>query len=540
MTYALRNNPRSTIPGSVEINVLRTLPVLPLVLLFSAFALRIMFITTESLWRDEIDVIRFSFAPMSELMVNLTRNGFNGPLYLLLMRLWFYLSGVSDFSLRYFSLVFGVLECLLVYSLTKQLIDRHAAILALWMSIVSPVLIWYSGEGKMYTLQPSLLLLAIYALRKAVDTHNSKRWWVVFVSAVSLGYYVHLLTPLFIAVAAVFYLIWFPHSRQHLRGAAIAFGLCTVPYIPLAIWQLPTLIAGSVTGHDYYTLDVMLLKLLYNWSVGVGDTFIGRIPDSFPLLGVLAFGGVAMVGLFAGIIRRPNTRAGNYASHKTAFSVRSTVVGLFAWAIVPVVCISIISTRAPVFEPRYLLWCAPAILILIGHGLSVLRRSLPMVTVLLVVVLTAISAVGAISQVVNPIRPDMRGMTSYVASAMKPRDLFVFQIPYTKYAFEYYMPMSLSQSPLESGMLAEDGLRTVDGFRERIIDAPYTNAGATPDDVTAALLPLATKGSRIWLIESEVSLWDTRSMVRFWFDEHMRKAQQSDLHGVSATLYETP
>ncbi len=515
------------------------IPVMPVILIFAAFALRIAFLNGESLWRDEVDVIRMASAPIADLLGNLSRNGLNGPLYLLLMRAWLWLAGANDFSLRFFSLIFGVIETALIYTLSKRLINRQTAIVALWLAVISPVLIWYSGEGKMYSLQPMLLVLAIYALRKAIDGKGA-RWWVVFVAAVSLAYYVHLLSPLFMRVAVIFCFVWYSRARIHWRGALIAFGACTLPYIPLAIWQLPTLIAGSATGHDFYTLDVMMVKLLYNWSVGVSDTFLPNIPASFPLLGILTSAGIALIGFFGAIIRRRAVQAPAQAQPTPELSERQTAIGLLGWALVPAVLTQLISTRAPVFEPRYLLWCAPALIILVARGIAGLRRALPMVTVVLFTMVSGISLIGFASQVVYPIRPDVRAMSQYVASAMEPGDLFVFQIPYTRYAFEYYLPFFKPLAPLEGGPLAPDGLRTIDGLRDRLIEAPFTNGGATPDDVTAALKPLTERAPHIWLIESESTMWDGRGMVRAWFDTHMTVASRRELHGVVATQYQLP
>ena len=84
------------------------------------------------------------------------------------MRLWLSLGGVNDFTLRYFSLLCGVGLVAVVFVLARRLFGMRAAFVAAWLTAVSPVHIWYSGEGKMYTLQPLLLLLALYALRRGI------------------------------------------------------------------------------------------------------------------------------------------------------------------------------------------------------------------------------------------------------------------------------------------------------------------------------------------------------------------------------------
>jgi len=73
-----------------------------LLLLLFAFALRF---NAESLWRDEVDSIRFALQPVELLLARFTEMGFNSPFYHALLKGWFALAGVHDFTLRYFSLI---------------------------------------------------------------------------------------------------------------------------------------------------------------------------------------------------------------------------------------------------------------------------------------------------------------------------------------------------------------------------------------------------------------------------------------------------
>lgn len=513
------------------------IPVVQIVIVFAAFSLRLSNIGGESLWRDEVDTIRFALAPISELFNNLARTGFNGPLYLLIVRIWLSIAGTNDFTLRYLSVVFGLIELAIIYAIAARLFDRATALLALWFAALSPILIWYSGEGKMYTLQPMLLLLALYALRRAVDNHHAA-WWIVVSVAVSLGYYVHILTPLFLSVAILSYFIWFPLARSHWRGALISLAVCTLPYIPLAIWQLPTLLNGNPTGHDSYTLDAITGTLLYNWSLGLSDTLTSGAPRLFVLLGLLVSAGAATFGFVIAVIRSQSIRRSN-SMKVTPVSLRRTAWAVLVWLCVPVILVYIVSIRAPVFEPRYLLWCAPAFIIFMAHGVMAIRRALPMVAGFLLVIVSGISIIGMVSQNVNPIRPDMRSAARFVASSMQAGDLFVFQMPYTRYSFEYYASNGAPSSALEPSELSTDGLQILSGMRERLIEAPFTNNGASSDFAAWVLQPLTNRTSRLWLIESESEMWDERGLVREWFDKYLNVATRGKFHGVTATLYET-
>ncbi|HEY3291523.1 MAG TPA: glycosyltransferase family 39 protein, partial [Anaerolineae bacterium] len=247
MNQASKQNKRTYGPTVKQRRADLTLWTVTIIIVFAAFCLRLGNINGEGLWRDEVDTIRFAFAPITELVKNLTSTGFNGPLYLLIVRIWLSIVGTNDFTLRFLSVIFGMAELVLVYVLAARLFDRATALAALSFAALSPILIWYSGEGKMYTLQPMLLLLALYALRRALVGHQ-RGWWIVVSVAISLGYYVHVLSPLFLGVAVLACFLWFPAARLHWRGALISLAICVLPYVPLAIWQLPTLLSGNATG----------------------------------------------------------------------------------------------------------------------------------------------------------------------------------------------------------------------------------------------------------------------------------------------------
>ncbi|MCL5998363.1 MAG: glycosyltransferase family 39 protein [Chloroflexi bacterium] len=545
---------------------------IPHTLALLAFLLRALNITGESLWRDEIDTVRFSFTALSEMLGNLARNGFNGPLYHLLMRAWLSLAGVNDFALRYFSLLCGVAEIVLVFALARRLFGRRTALLATWFAAIAPVLIWYSGEGKMYTLQPALIVLALYALRRAVESRpwrlkiaalrtgrywrfsapisnlqSLNPWWAVFIVAVSLGYYVHLLTPLFLAVAAAFFLLWWLQSRYHIKGALLAVVLCTLPYVPMAVWQLPTFLAGTNTGHTFYPLSVTLFSLLYNWSLGLSEQLPPGAPAGYTWLAILAFAGIAVIGLAGSAVTlgapansTPHSRQNAVVTkeHIAPMHAFSSAVGVFMWLMLPMCLVFVISTRAPVFEPRYVLWSAPALYILMGAGLAWLLTHVSAFARVLFVLVSMVSLWGTAAQMLYPIRPDVSGAARYVAAHMQPDDLFMFQIPYTRYGFEYYLPMYAPALPVDPEPRPDDGLRTLQGLRERIVDAPYTNHGATTDDVNSQLLPMMFRQQRIWLVEVEASMWDERDLVRAWYDENMQQVERRELRGVTVTLYE--
>ena len=490
-------------------------------LLLVAYALRILNLTGESLWRDEVDIVRFATLPLSNLVQNFPRAGFNGPLYLLLMRGWFDLVGISDFSLRYFSLVFSVLLIALVYVLARRLFGVSAARLSTLFMVVSPVHIWYAGEGKMYTLQPALLILALYALVRALAQTNrspdftqtpskhTSLWWITLLLSASMAFYVHLLSPIVILVLAVWVGLNWSLARQSLRPLLITLGLLTGPYVPLLIWQWPTLLKGGSSGHAFVPLDTLLNALLYDWSIGFGS--------GAPLFFMLQPEQVRWVtaGLFLAL-------AGLGAALRLSSAPRA--IGMtVSWLFLPALAVFAISLRVPVFQPRYLLWCAPALYVLMGnlaatpHPARWFMRAAMALSI-------AVAVLGVAAQISTPIRPDIRGASAFIASHAQPGDVLIFQIPYGRYGVEYYLQHSAFSLQLSGLGIAE---------------APYTNYGMSQAELANELWRGIGPAQRIWLVETEAEMWDEQGLVRAWFDQTLPLVQKMDFRGVRLSLHQT-
>ena len=218
----------------------RALRLLPYALLLIAFALRIQSLVFQSLWRDEVDAIRFALAPLPDVIKTFSQPGFNGPFYFLMLRGWIGVAGQSEFSIRFLSLVFGVIGIALIYAVGTRLFSRPIGWVAALLLTVSGYHVWYSQEAKMYTLITALALAAIYCLRLGLEDGRT-RFWIGLVVCTSLAVYAHILAALIIPVELLLTLLWWPRdaavSRRRLMPALISFALLTVPYIPLAQWR---------------------------------------------------------------------------------------------------------------------------------------------------------------------------------------------------------------------------------------------------------------------------------------------------------------
>ncbi len=516
-------------------------------LALAAFAVRAVSLDAQSLWRDEVDALRFATVPWAEMLANFTRPGWNGPLYFLLLRGWVALAGTSEYALRFFSLVFSVLAVPLVYALGRRLFDRPTGLIAAFLVTTSPYLAWYGQEVKMYTLVVALAVLAVYSLRRAVESGRGY-WWAALVVAASLAFYLHILAALLVPVLTLLYVAWWPRARRHWRGALFSLACLTLPYLPLARWQVPLVFQARETGFGHYTLSDMVLILLNGWSTGI--TGWGGFWSAVLMAGLVVWGVVSP--LTSPLRPSPSTRL---RGEGEGWGVR--IGGLLAWLLFPLLAVWLVSRWQPLFTDRYLVWSAPAFYLLLAVGLVVLWRYggwRRWVVAALVVAILVSNTANLGLQAARPIKSDFRAAATYVANYRPPEPspsvvpqsipvatgrlryflplvmagysafdgLIIFQIPYARYSFDYYFPTE--------GYPWAEGLFT----NWRRPDGTYPVSEA---DVARQMQAITAGYDTVWLLATETAMWDERGLVKAWLDTNMRLEAEAHFAHVDVYRY---
>lgn len=508
------------------------------------FFVRAVSLDAQSLWRDEVDALRFATAPAAEMLSNFTRPGWNGPLYYVLLRGWIALAGASEYALRFFSLLFGIACIPLAYVLGRRLFGSPVGIFSAVLVTTSPYLVWYSQEVKMYTLVMALALLAIYSLRRAVEG-GGWLWWAIQIVATTLAFYSHILAALLIPVQGLLYAVWWPQSRKRWRGALVSAACLTLPYLPLAVWQAPLALQARETGFYSYSLTEMVVILLNGWSTGIlGDAS----PWMAALMGVLAVGGLLSSDAFASLFS-------DSADEETLRTSLRDYLVLLLWLSVPLLSIWLISLRQPLFTDRYLIWSAPAFYLLVALALASFATTEHWARWVVVPLLGAIlisNGVNLWEQATTPIKADFRAAAAYVAnyadgttaegpdrsetesehsvylptvgaSPSRFDELIIFQIPYGRYTFDYYFPVE--EYP------RADGLYT----NHRTVTGDY----AMSQEQAAQQMRAMTRGrDAAWLVASEVSMWDERRLVQQWLDQHGQRVTEAHFNRVDVYRYQ--
>jgi 4-amino-4-deoxy-L-arabinose transferase-like glycosyltransferase len=482
-----------------------------------AFALRLTGLERQGLWRDEIDAIRFAGQPLDDLIRTFASPGENGPLYYLVLRPWLYLAGDSAFALRFFSAAWGVLAVALIYRLARRLAPGllAAAPLAALLAAISPYLVWYGQEGKMYALVVGLALLSMERYLAALEQGGAGRW-LVYVLVTSAAFYSHLIAALLVPVQV---LVFFLRPREQ-RAArwkpwALSLAALTLPYLPLLAWQLPLLLRPAETGYAFVPLPQMLYSLLTTYSLGIvwqGATWA-----------VVPFVALATAAVLAW--RERPLPVANLGL-------------LLCWLLLPILGFFAVTLVRPLFTARYLIFVLPAYLLLLALGLVALWRRSRLLGGLSLILVLLLAGRGLWLQATTPLKADFRGATAYLAERLSAEDLILFQIPYGRYSFDYYYQHRTVPPPVDLGFRIYLPAVAGGGQAYRWAEGLYTNGGMDPAAVNAQMADLVAGSDVVWLVATEVAMWDERGLVQAWLEAHALATERAEFERVTVVRYE--
>ena len=511
-----------------------------LLLILGAFAWRVDGLTNQSLWRDEVDAIYFALRNLPDTLAMFGAMAQNGALYFLSLRGWFYVAGASEFALRYISVLAGVAAIPLTWQVARRLLAvTRSATSTLTMSAVTPLIaalllavnpyqLWYGQEGKMYTLMTALTLLAHWCWLTGIS-RGGWRLWLVYLCTVSLCLYIHLLSIIIIPVHLVWFLLAWPQSRRHWRGYGLALAGLTLPYLPFVWWQWAMLTSPQkLTGFTFTPLSEMVYTLLMNHSYGLLPP-----PPIFRLLPIFFLGAVGLL-MGAGTLAE-SAKAASAQESMTSVRAWRRYLLLVSWLLLPIATIYALSLRQPVYTDRYIIWIAPAAMILLALGVQTLyqnsgRLATPLIAILLLYTLGLWLQMGW-RQKQETIKYDLRSAITYVAERRTPETLLILQIPHLEFSYRYYTSDDLP------GLFERS-----DAHLGRWVGGLWTNGGL-PDEQAQAqaaqeMQQLTAGVTELWVLSSEVEMWDARHLMDAWLTQHGQLLEAAEFHGVHARHYQ--
>lgn len=445
-----------------------------------AALLRFYQIGTESVWIDEMLSLRDAEA--FEWTIPYRR-----PLYYAILQFWMRL-GQSDAWLRTLSVLFGTASIFLTYRLGKLLISQSVGYTAAFLMAIAPIFIHHSQEIRMYSLIPCLSLAGTLALVRLMQQPNYKQWgwWLLMRSGLILS------NPNnFLILMADAALTGWKFRRQ--RRWLIVFG---VGFAVLGLLLAPILFSLTVGGgiDDFveeqsvddesisllHTASILTQLTMYwplryllessksamdNWSA-VTQLVQSHLPILL-LCGVatLMIWGLLFVGI-AAIVRHPT----------------GSLVWLATWAGLPSLFMFIVSClHVVVWSPRYLMFVAPYLLLLVAMGFMVMWHWRRPVAIAIAIIYLFVTSSSLRDYYTTLYRNDWRGAAAYIEQNEQAGDVIdYYSIPAlaNQSFFRYY------NGPIPAHLI--ERVDTKDGFSQidpQSIQASLQESQAPPDTV---------------------------------------------------------
>lgn len=470
-----------------------------LLLIALAFLLRVYALGRQDLWGDEAVSARVLSRTAAQIL-NGQVDPFHPPLYFLLLRLWTQLAGRTEFAIRYLSLLGMMIGVAGIGRAAYEAHGRKTAALALALAAMSPFLIYYAQEARMYgvamAFNAGALWAAIAALRLA-GRQGFWRAWIAF-AALALGaLYAHYLSFLHLLGIAIALLIaWRTKPRMILSaaGTAITMGLM---YLPWAWIQMNRTRSEFPYRPEVWTLAELgrvVRDTLQAFSVGQ------TLDAEWRWLGVGLMTAVAGAGWIWAIRSR---RAERWMAGVIVVSVLAA-----GWAF---------SAFLFAFEPRYLMMGLPAYLLLVAMGLYWLSHRQPAATVVILAAAIATASVANYTYYTSYSKGNYGKLMRTIAARARPRDIILLNNPLQQAIFEYYQPTGIDYYYLQ---------------RETVLDLRCLDAELTR---------LTNGREQVWLVMfGNPAEYDPQFRVENWLATHGAKSYYQGFGDSTLAMYVMP
>ena len=492
-----------------------------LALILLATALRLYRLAAQDIWGDEAFSIYLSWQPLATVIAGGADT--HPPLYPVLLFAWLRVAGESAFATRALSAFIGVLAVPLVFVFARRLTARpRVAWLAAILTTVSPLLIYYSQETRMYELVAVLSLASAYCLTSAMSLRGAvgakaeiatkqsptssgrllrfarNDIWGYLLSTL-LAMYTHYSAFFFWVAENIFVALRCRNNFSALKRWTILQIILIVAYIPWIIVQTSFLRGKASARFDEWSwrgIEMIFGKTLLAFSAGLTLDF------PLPQMVAIAFLVFAALGILV---------AARDASRRLWFAP--------LYFLAPVVIAFAINPIMPFFFERYVLVALPGFYVTVALGLDYFARRAPFSALAITIALVIASAYSLGNFYFNDAyAKGMYGqMMAHIAQNAQPGDALILNNPLQKPLYRYYAPRDLPAFYFPDGTPLED---------------PQTRQ---------AFENVAASHPRLWLVMfGNPQEYDPTGYLERWLGAHAYKSFFGGFVDASLTLYEMP
>lgn len=402
------------------------------ILTAAGFAARLYCLTCKPFWFDETFSVEVARVTWGNFLHLLWWREANMSLYYVLLRIWLHL-GQNPFFIRSLSVVVATATIPAVYWLGSLLYNRRVALIATALMTFNAYSVRYAQEARSYALFLLLTTLSSCFLIQFLRDTRGARIGYIIVSI--LAVYSHLYALLLLV--AQFLAVRKAEMTEPLSAEQGQVSWRTLQpelrrsWIIISIAIAPLLVFVAKTGAG---------PIRWIHRPGLRDlwAFFEHLAgsDSWPL--PILYGLAIIVAGF-GVGKAIRGRAQTWDFWRCQF--------LLVWLLFPIVLTVVLSFARPVFLGRYLIFCLPALLILVAAAIERFLRGWLLAPVMVIIfLLEAQGTVFVYTHDFDEERDASVAAGTFILDHSQPGDAVVFHIAETRIPYEYVRSIRTGQN----------------------------------------------------------------------------------------------
>jgi 4-amino-4-deoxy-L-arabinose transferase-like glycosyltransferase len=258
----------------ITLNISKNTKVKGSILIISVLGLglRLFQLGKDSFWCDEAGVAVVAIQPsISDAYSEMLTHAMAMPLDYAISWLIAQFT-LSEFFLRFPSVIWGVATLIVSYILFSQICNRSVALLGSCLLALSPLHIQFSQELRFYSALIFFYTLSSLLLFEAIR-HNRRIYWLAFLFVTSIGIYFHI----YVILSLVNGVAWF--LRSEFKNSSTKFK----KYMVVSIFLITLSFIGYLLFGARQAFDMPLLQYHEFWrGILLGFGWIPTTADSWP------------------------------------------------------------------------------------------------------------------------------------------------------------------------------------------------------------------------------------------------------------------
>lgn len=405
-----------------------------------AIILRLYKITASSIWHDEGYTMWLLKYNLPEIIERTARD-VHPPGYYLMAKSWVSIFGTSEFSVRFLSLLFSVGIVYFVYLIIKDIWSEKAAFWSAMFVALSPHMIRFGQEARMYGVVAFFATLATYFFVKMIKNKDS-RWLWGYVPVLLIGFYTQYYAFFVVIshwVILSFYtkgfwkLQWAKSFKEKVGIFSWRWWLANATLLLGYAWWFPKAYAQVTRVSDNYWIQpewITIKTIPSNILHFATYTHFDAIYNWNNIFGPIFYWAVIFLAVFGALfvlrnqIKKDKQKGGALAS-------------LYVYGFLPMLLVYIISELAsPIYQDRYFPFSAVAIFAIWGIAVSEIKNKYLKYGSVVIIVGTLLVGNYIMHIEVNH---QMKALSSTVKTQKQEGDILVSGELYTHLDGSYYL-----------------------------------------------------------------------------------------------------